>query len=391
VFSIRGDGQTYALNFEAENNNAIVAFKARIGAAFEAYNGDDSAYVSTSVTGGTGAAIYQWFHSPSTRNAIWSWSANTADRTYTLPNASGTIPVSVNGLTANAAGDITINTFLPLTGGTLTGALNTTTITTSGNVIITGTTAGSIEFYPAGGSTATYSVLKARLGSGLAPTLAFYGDVGGSYRGYAIYGADSTYDGLLVYRETTSVVDVIFMGMNQVSVPANQKIAWSNSGNSVGTLDLGISRNAAGVLEVNNGTAGTPASIRFLGATVTGLAGSGTRMVVADSAGVLSTQAIPSGGGSAYSVTAQTANYTETATSGTKIIKCDTSGGAFTVTLPTAVGNTATLIIKKTAGTAALTVDGAGTQTIDGGLTADIIKVDESITLVSDNSNWLII
>lgn len=394
VFTVTGAGNVFItsnLTVEGTGNFGI-GVNAKLGSALSMYNSDDASFVQTYSTGSTTTATYNWYHSPSTRTATWAWNANTANRTYTLPDATGTIPISVNGVTANAAGDITLNTFLPLAGGTLTGALNTTTITTSGDVIITGTTAGSIEFYPAGGSTATYSVLKARLGSGLAPTLAFYGDVGGSYRGYGIYGADSTYDGLLVYRETTSVVDVIFMGMNQVSLPANQKIAWANSGNSVGTLDLGLSRNAAGVLEVNNGTAGTPASLRFLGATVTGLAGSGTRMVVADSNGVLSTQAIPSGGGGgAYTTTSQTANYTETATSGTKIIFCDTTSAAFTVTLPTAVGNTATLIVKKTAGANLLTVDGDGTETIDGGLTAELYKEQESITLISNNTNWFII
>ena len=93
----------------------------------------------------------------------------------------------------------------------------------------------------------------------------------------------------------------------------------------------------------------------------------------------------------AYSVTSVTTTHTVTAASGTKIIKADTTGGAFTVTLPTAVGNTATIIIKKSAGTAALTVDGAGTETIDGGLTATINKVYESITLISDNTNWQIV
>jgi hypothetical protein len=207
VFSILGSGQTYALNFEAENNHATVAFKAKFGATIEAYNGDDTAYVAASVTGGTGAAIYQWYHSPSTRNAIWSWSANTADRTYTLPNATGIIPISVNGQIADAAGNITIST----------------------------------------------------------------------------------------------------------------------------------------------------------------------------------------GSGGGYTVTSQTANYTETATTGTKVIKCNTTSGAFTVTLPTAVGNQATLIIKKTAAANALTIDGAGSETIDGGLTATLNKLDESITIVSDNTNWLII
>jgi hypothetical protein len=79
------------------------------------------------------------------------------------------------------------------------------------------------------------------------------------------------------------------------------------------------------------------------------------------------------------------------ATSGTFILKCDSTSGAFQVNLPTAIGNTATIVIKKTAGTAAVTVDGFSTQTIDDGLTAVIYKVYESITLVSDDANWWVI
>jgi hypothetical protein len=93
----------------------------------------------------------------------------------------------------------------------------------------------------------------------------------------------------------------------------------------------------------------------------------------------------------AYSVASITTTHSETATKGTKILKADTSGGAFTITLPTAVGNTATIIIKKVAGSATLTIDGAGTETIDGGLTASIVEVYESVTLISDNSNWQIV
>jgi hypothetical protein len=94
---------------------------------------------------------------------------------------------------------------------------------------------------------------------------------------------------------------------------------------------------------------------------------------------------------SAYSVASVTTTYSETATSGTKIIKADTTSGAFTINLPTAVGNTATIIIKKVAGSGALTIDGNGTETIDGGTTAIINKVYESITLISDNTNWQIV
>jgi hypothetical protein len=93
----------------------------------------------------------------------------------------------------------------------------------------------------------------------------------------------------------------------------------------------------------------------------------------------------------AYSVASISTTHSETATKGTKILKADTTGGAFTITLPTAVGNTATIIIKKVAGSATLTIDGAGTETIDGGATASIVEVYESVTLISDNSNWQIV
>lgn len=93
----------------------------------------------------------------------------------------------------------------------------------------------------------------------------------------------------------------------------------------------------------------------------------------------------------AYTVANITTTHTETATKGTKILKADTTGGAFTITLPTAVSNTATIVIKKTAGSGDLTIDGAGTETIDGGLTAVMKEIGSSITLISDNSNWQII
>jgi hypothetical protein len=95
--------------------------------------------------------------------------------------------------------------------------------------------------------------------------------------------------------------------------------------------------------------------------------------------------------GTSYSVASVSTTHTETATSGTKVLKADTTGGTFTITLPTAVGNTATIIVKKVAGSATLTIDGSGSETIDGGTTASIVEVYESVTLISDNSNWQII
>jgi acetylglutamate kinase len=93
----------------------------------------------------------------------------------------------------------------------------------------------------------------------------------------------------------------------------------------------------------------------------------------------------------AYSVISVSTTHNETAIFGTKIIKADTTAGTFTINLPTAASNKATIIIKKVAGTPDLTVDAQASQTIDGGLTAILRRVDESITLVSDNLNWQIV
>ncbi len=96
------------------------------------------------------------------------------------------------------------------------------------------------------------------------------------------------------------------------------------------------------------------------------------------------------GGGGGYTVTTKTAGYTETATTGDVIILANLAAG-FTIVLPTAVGNTAKLTIKKMLAAGQIIIDGNGTQTIDGGLTATLTQQYEAITLVSDNSNWCII
>jgi hypothetical protein len=111
-----------------------------------------------------------------------------------------------------------------------------------------------------------------------------------------------------------------------------------------------------------------------------------------DSSGnIITTTGTGGGGGFAYSFTSVTSVYTETATSGYKIILADTTSGAFTINLPTAVGNTALIVIKKTGGSGLLTIDANSTQTIDGSLTATISVNNTSLSLISNNSNWLII
>ena len=93
------------------------------------------------------------------------------------------------------------------------------------------------------------------------------------------------------------------------------------------------------------------------------------------------------GGGFSYTVVNKTAAYTETTTSGCIFIEANLTAG-FTITLPTAVGNTAQFIIKKMLAAGQITVATTSAQTIDGGATAVLNNLSESITIISNNANW---
>jgi hypothetical protein len=70
------------------------------------------------------------------------------------------------------------------------------------------------------------------------------------------------------------------------------------------------------------------------------------------------------------------------------------SNSAFTVTLPTAVGIDGALIaVKKTDSSLSniITIDGNGSETIDGNATTALHTLNETIILVSDGTNWQII
>lgn len=96
--------------------------------------------------------------------------------------------------------------------------------------------------------------------------------------------------------------------------------------------------------------------------------------------------ATASGGAGGYTVTSQATSFTETATTGEVLRKITATGQ--TVTLPTAVGNTAKLSYKlMVAGT--FIIDGAGTETVEGALTATLSTQDQVLTLMSDNANWI--
>lgn len=64
---------------------------------------------------------------------------------------------------------------------------------------------------------------------------------------------------------------------------------------------------------------------------------------------------------------------------------------AVTVNLPTAVGISGMKYQIKRLGTANVTIDGNSTETIDGLTTLILYNQNSSITIISDNANWVII
>jgi len=93
------------------------------------------------------------------------------------------------------------------------------------------------------------------------------------------------------------------------------------------------------------------------------------------------------GGGITRSISSIAINTTAGATAITDYVyKCTAT---LTLTLPTAVGNTNLYTIKNTGGTT--TIDCNGAQTIDGSTTATLSVANTSLTLVSDNTNWLVV
>lgn len=88
----------------------------------------------------------------------------------------------------------------------------------------------------------------------------------------------------------------------------------------------------------------------------------------------------------------KTSNYTATFVD--DLILCSNSGSGFTVTLPTAVGIDGKVItIKKTDAPLAsvITIDGNGSETIDGALTVKCNTQNETYVLCASGGNWQIL
>jgi hypothetical protein len=92
------------------------------------------------------------------------------------------------------------------------------------------------------------------------------------------------------------------------------------------------------------------------------------------------------------SLNVETFTSTDTLDANNHVCLCDTTSG-FTLNLPAAASHTGRIYqIKKTSADGnAVTIDGSGAETIDGSLTISISTQYESVTIVSDGTNWFII
>lgn len=89
--------------------------------------------------------------------------------------------------------------------------------------------------------------------------------------------------------------------------------------------------------------------------------------------------------------TAKSGNYI--LTSDDEIIKFDATGAARNGSLPTAVGaqGKVYIIVKIDSSANIVYVNPNGAETISGGTSYHLVNENESVTIVSDNSNWIVI
>ena len=123
---------------------------------------------------------------------------------------------------------------------------------------------------------------------------------------------------------------------------------------------------------------------------------SGTyKVILTDAAAVQIWSADPVAGSTGTSgvVEEKTGGYTITVDDSTKVIAVNATSGAVTVTLlaSATAGDGFEITVKKTDSSInAVTVDGNGSETVDGTATYVLGSQYESVTVRSDGTNWLV-
>lgn len=170
----------------------------------------------------------------------------------------------------------------------------------------------------------------------------------------------------------------------------------TSGGDVIITLNSAITDGDGAYLEIQNVGASGVVTINAFGAQTINGESSITLLAKNDSVALVGDGANWSGDVSAElrDVPTKTANYTATYADFGKTIKVNATGGARTVALPIAILDIAGFdleVVKVDSSGNTVTVDGAGTDTINGALTYVLSNQYDSIRIKTDGANWFII
>lgn len=238
------------------------------------------------------------------------------------------------------------------------------------------------------GNSTNPSVLSVK---GPSSTLTFDGNVGiGTTAAPAtaldVVFANNTGLRLTDNTSNSTIKDSFLQGRHFTNAEEDVMLLWSASRSSENALNFG-----GGSTLFNTAT-----DIHFYTAANTTTTTGTERMTVTSSGNVgigitAPTSNLHSGGSLAVPINTQSSVYTLNASDHTLL--CNASVAGFTVNLPNASSITGRIyVIKKTDVTAnAVTIDGAGAQTIDGAATVAITTQWEAVAIQSNTTGWVVI
>jgi hypothetical protein len=292
----------------------------------------------------------------------------------------------------NASGT---NTILGANVFSLAPGASTSAISTTGALYAAGTGTTNFPHFLIQPTAATASALWSTAGTAIGVNLASTspdfircfvngtgsGGVTGGY--FRVSGAGNMTSSGAQYVQASSDFSTFkyAVGTSAAAVLSGWQITWAASSTQAeGTKDLSIGRNAAGILQIGNGTANASGSL-----TCTNVTASGTLAVTG--ASTFTGKATMNGGRqSAY--VAKTALYT-IASATDYCINC--TSGTYSITLPTAVSIAGQEFIVKNSGTGVITIATTSSQTIDGQASGSItLNQYDSLSVMSDGANWII-
>lgn len=199
-----------------------------------------------------------------------------------------------------------------------------------------------------------------------------------------------------------SPVNALKVGETQIEIPLSTASTTTTSGSLInaggfgnaGAAYIGGVLNATATTEATTGGAGSIVSLGGIYATKAIISGSATDSTTTASGGAVFAGGVGIGKTlttSARILTTAIKTTTYTVLTTDHVIIGNHASTAFTVTLPSlASATTGRTYVFKNKGAAIMTIDGSGSETIDGNLTLDL-AIYESATLVNDGTQWLVI